>query len=53
MTIDVFVNLAVAGLSTGMMYYLVAAGLTLVFGLMGVLNFAHGTVFMIGAYAVV
>ncbi|MFY9174019.1 MAG: branched-chain amino acid ABC transporter permease [Peptococcia bacterium] len=51
MTIDVFVNLAVAGLSTGMMYYLVAAGLTLVFGLMGVLNFAHGTVFMIGAYA--
>lgn len=50
MTIDVFVNLAVAGLATGMMYYLVAAGLTLVFGLMGVLNFAHGNIFMYGAY---
>lgn len=51
MTIDVFVNLAVAGLSTGMLYYLLASGLSLIFGLMGVLNFAHGNVFMFGAYA--
>jgi len=48
---DIFVNLTVSGLATGMMYYLIASGLTLVFGLMGVLNFAHGNIFMWGAYA--
>ncbi|MGE5632463.1 MAG: branched-chain amino acid ABC transporter permease [Caulobacteraceae bacterium] len=48
---DIFVNLTVAGLATGMMYYLLASGLSLVYGLMGVLNFAHGTVFMYGCYA--
>lgn len=48
---DIFINLTVAGLSTGMMYYLLASGLSLVFGLMGVLNFAHGTIFMYGCYA--
>ncbi len=48
---ELFVNLAIAGLSTGMMYYLIAAGLTLVFGLMSVLNFTHGNTFMFGAYA--
>lgn len=48
---DIFVNLTIAGLATGMMYYLLASGLSLVFGLMGVLNFAHGTIFMYGAYA--
>ncbi|MFB6193596.1 MAG: branched-chain amino acid ABC transporter permease, partial [Halobaculum sp.] len=32
------------------LYVMIAAGLTLVFGLMGVLNFAHGTLTMIGAY---
>lgn len=48
---DIFINLTVSGMATGMMYYLIAAGLTLVFGLMGVLNFAHGNIFMFGAYA--
>lgn len=48
---DIFVNLTVAGLATGMMYYLLASGLSLVFGLMGVLNFAHGAIFMYGCYA--
>lgn len=48
---DIFVNLTVAGLATGMMYYLLSSGLSLVYGLMGVLNFAHGTVFMYGSYA--
>lgn len=51
MTLAVFITLLVTGLSTGMMYYLIAAGLTLVFGLMGVLNFAHGNIFMYGAFA--
>jgi branched-chain amino acid transport system permease protein len=48
---DIFVNLTIAGLSTGMMYYLLSSGLSLIYGLMGVLNFAHGSVFMYGAYA--
>lgn len=48
---DIFVNLTIAGLSTGMMYYLLSSGLSLIYGLMGVLNFAHGSVFMYGSYA--
>ncbi|HWJ02949.1 MAG TPA: branched-chain amino acid ABC transporter permease [Verrucomicrobiae bacterium] len=47
---DIFVNLTLSGLSTGMMIFLVASGLSLIFGLMGVLNFAHGSIFMWGAY---
>lgn len=38
------------GLSTGSVIFLAAAGLSLIFGLMDVLNLAHGTLFMIGAY---
>jgi branched-chain amino acid transport system permease protein len=38
------------GLSQGMLLFLVAAGLSLVFGILGVLNFAHAGFFMIGAY---
>lgn len=34
-----------------MYLWLLAAGLTLVFGVLGVLNFAHGSLFMLGAYA--
>ncbi len=39
------------GLQYGVMLFLLAAGLTLVFGIMGVINLAHGSLFMIGAYA--
>ena len=38
------------GLSAGMIIFLVAAGLSLIFGLMDVLNLAHGELFMLGAY---
>jgi len=38
------------GLSTGAAVFLVAAGLTFVFGILRVMNFAHGHFFMIGAY---
>lgn len=38
------------GLALGMLLLLVAAGLSLIFGLMGVVNFAHGSLYMIGAY---
>ncbi|MBK8900164.1 MAG: branched-chain amino acid ABC transporter permease [Anaerolineaceae bacterium] len=39
------------GLSVGMITFLVAAGLSLILGLMDVLNLAHGEMFMVGAYA--
>jgi branched-subunit amino acid ABC-type transport system permease component len=38
------------GIVTGMILALVASGLTLIFGMMDVVNFAHGELFMLGAY---
>ncbi|MBI5291524.1 MAG: branched-chain amino acid ABC transporter permease [Chloroflexi bacterium] len=43
-------NILLSGLTLGALYFLVAAGLSLIFGLMDVLNFAHGLMFMLGAY---
>jgi branched-chain amino acid transport system permease protein len=40
----------VKGLAKSAIYVMIASGLTLIFGLMGVLNFAHGSLTMIGAY---
>lgn len=48
---ELIVNLVINGLATGMLIFLLAAGLTLIFGLMDVLNFAHGGLFVWGAYA--
>lgn len=39
------------GLQLGLTLFLLAAGLTLVFGIMGVINLAHGSLYMLGAYA--
>jgi len=50
---DLLVQQAVNGISTGMIYALVALGLTLIFGVMHVINFAHGEVFMMGAFVTV
>ncbi|MFL8935197.1 branched-chain amino acid ABC transporter permease [Rossellomorea oryzaecorticis] len=47
---EVMVNLLVNGVSTGLLIFLLAAGLTLIFGLMDVLNFAHGGLFVWGAF---
>jgi len=41
----------VDGLGKSAVFVMIAAGLTLIFGLMGVLNFAHGSLTMVGAYA--
>lgn len=46
-----YVTLTIAGLAMGMLIFLVASGLSLIFGLMDVLNFAHGALFSWGAYA--
>jgi branched-chain amino acid transport system permease protein len=48
---ELLFNLTLNGLATGMLIFLLAAGLTLIFGLMDVLNFAHGGLFAWGAYS--
>ncbi len=44
------VNQLTSALITGLVLFLVASGLSLIFGVMGVLNFAHGSLYMLGAY---
>ena len=48
-----WVTLTVAGLAMGLLIFIMASGLTLVFGLMDVMNFAHGLFIAIGAYVAV
>ena len=47
---SLILNLLLNGIALGSLIFLIAAGLTLIFGLMGVLNFAHGAIFVWGAY---
>ena len=49
-SVSTFATLTVAGLAMGMMIFTMASGLTLVFGLMDVLNFGHGAFIALGAY---
>ncbi|MER8387056.1 branched-chain amino acid ABC transporter permease [Mesorhizobium sp. M1380] len=46
-----FLEQLLNGVQFGIMLFLLAAGLTLIFGIMGVINLAHGSIYMIGAYA--
>ncbi|MCY0875876.1 MAG: branched-chain amino acid ABC transporter permease [Firmicutes bacterium] len=46
----IFLTLALNGIVNGSLYFLMAAGLTLIFGLMRVVNFAHGGLYQWGAY---
>ena len=48
--VSTWVTLTIAGLAMGMMIFVMASGLTLIFGLMDVLNFGHGAFIAIGAY---
>jgi branched-chain amino acid transport system permease protein len=50
LTLSTFVIQALHGLVYGMLLFLVASGLTLVFGMMDVLNIAHAAFYMLGAY---
>ena len=50
MTPILFIEQMLNGLGYGLMLFLLAAGLTLVFGIMDVMNLAHGSLFMGGAY---
>lgn len=50
MGIPIWVNLTVAGITVGLMIFLMASGLTLIFGLMDVLNFAHAAMITLAGY---
>ena len=47
---DTFIQLTVDGLTLGSVYALIALGYTLVYGVLKLLNFAHGDVFMVGSF---
>ena len=49
-SVSCLVTQSAAGLTIGMLLFLVASGLTLIFGVLGLVNFAHGSLYMIGAY---
>lgn len=48
--VDLLIIQTINGIVTGMILALIASGLTLIFGIMDVVNFAHGELFMLGAY---
>lgn len=52
MTVELFIQSIVVGLSVGSIYILMALGLTLMFGMMHIINFAHGAIYMLGAYVI-
>src|SRR5688572_23412568 len=47
---QIFLNALLGGITLGALYFLVAAGFTLIFGLMRIVNLAHGSLFLIGGY---
>jgi|TARA_B110000238_G_scaffold7997_1_gene8067 branched-chain amino acid transport system permease protein len=51
MSIILIIEQVLNGLQFGVMLFLMAAGLTLIFGVMGLINLAHGSFYMIGAFA--
>ncbi|MDB9968701.1 branched-chain amino acid ABC transporter permease [Gammaproteobacteria bacterium] len=48
--LEVFIFATLNGLVTGFLLFMLASGLTLIFSMMGVLNFAHASFYMLGAY---
>jgi branched-chain amino acid transport system permease protein len=46
---EIGVNL-LNGISYGMILFIIASGLSLIFGVMGILNLAHGALYVLGAY---
>jgi len=50
MGFDYFFKLFIGGLTKGSIYALIAIGYTMVYGIIGLINFAHGEVYMIGAF---
>ena len=51
MSLQLFIEQLLNGIQFGFMLFLMSAGLTLIFGVMGLINLAHGSFFMIGAFS--
>ena len=49
--LETYISQALYGISYGLLLFMLAAGLTLIFSMMGVLNFAHASFYMLGAYS--
>ena len=47
---EYFIELFLGGLTRGSIYALIALGYTMVYGIIGLINFAHGEIYMIGAF---
>ncbi len=50
MSLALIIEQVLNGLQFGVMLFLMAAGLTLIFGVMGLINLAHGSLYMVGAF---
>lgn len=50
MSLDLFTQMTLTGINLGLMYALIAIGLTLIFGIMRIIQYAHGELYMLGAY---
>ena len=50
MDIGILIDQLFAGISRGSLLFLIASGMTLIFGVLHVLNFAHGAIYLFGAY---
>src|SRR3979411_3358799 len=48
-----FLNLLIVGLATGAIYALIALGYTMVYGIIELINFAHGDIFMLGTFVTI
>ncbi|MGV7223444.1 MAG: branched-chain amino acid ABC transporter permease [Nitrospinales bacterium] len=51
MALDELVQMTLTGINLGLMYALIAIGLTLIFGIMRIIQYGHGELYMLGAYA--
>jgi len=50
LSLSIFSVQLLTGLAYGMLYFMIAAGLTIILGVMNIVNLAHGTLFLLGSY---
>lgn len=50
MDLSILFSVFLVGMATAMLLFMISSGLTLVFGVLGIINFAHGSLYMLGAY---